>query len=273
MPEIPEADHFEVLRRHDGSYTLTPTLWRTGWHRLGKGAPTLYELERAGNNMGWERSLEYVATLIKEYHPDFDYAASEENAKFLLRTIKRLNAIEKSVGALAEHLEHSRPDMKRTRAPMDNPKRDVKAAVLSDVMTLSSLKIREELGLARKWKKHQAPTTGVKREDATTRAAIRRGRKLLEYFYGAQEWRRRAIRMRAKRAEWLDLEDQPKEQIYYLLAEARGTSMAEEEHAATQDGFDQLLDEWIAAWERDDEQAANQIGDMDPRFSVAVRQL
>jgi hypothetical protein len=96
---------------------------------------------------------------------------------------------------------------------------------------------------------------------------------LLEHFYGAEEWRRKVARMRAKRAEWLQLEDQTKAQIYYLLAEARGTSIAEEERTASQDGFDQLVDEWIAAWERDDEQAANQIGDMDPRFSVAIRQL
>ena len=191
----------------------------------------------------------------------------------MLRTIKRLNRIEKSVDALRVHLEYSRPDMKVTRAPMDNPKRDVKAAILSDVMSLSSLKIREQLGLTRKWKRPQDHSTTLKREDATTRAAIKRGRALLEHFYGAEEWRRKVARMCAKRAEWFELEDQPKAQIYYLLAEARGTSMAEEEHSASQDGFDQLLDEWIAAWERDDEQAANQIGDMDPRFSVARRQL
>src|SRR5215204_3952494 len=104
-------------------------------------------------------------------------------SNFLLRTIKRLNRIEKSVDALRVHLEYSRPDMKVTRAPMDNPKRDVKAAILSDVMSLSSLKIREQLGLTRKWKTPQAHTTAVKREDATTRKAIKRGRALLEHFY------------------------------------------------------------------------------------------
>lgn len=200
---------------------------------------------------------------------------SEDNADLLLRTLKRLNQIENSAYALQDHLEYAVAGKERVRAPRENPERDVRTAILSDVMGLSSLAIKEELGLVRKWKRPQAHSTGatVKREDATTRVAIKRGRALLEHFYGAEEWRRKVIRMRTKRAEWLELEDQPKAQMYYLLAEARGTSTAEEERTASQDGFDQLLDEWIAAWERDDEQAANHIKDKDLRFDVAIRQL
>jgi hypothetical protein len=184
-----------------------------------------------------------------------------------------LNAIENSVDALWNHLQYAGPDKKKAQAPVENPKSDVRAAILSDVMGLSSLKIREQLGLTRKWKRPQDHSTTVKGEDATTRAAFKRGRAMLEHFYGAEEWRREVARMRAKRAEWLELENQPKAQMYYLLAEARGTSMAEEEHTASQDGFDQLLDEWIAAWEQDDQHIANQIEDRDPRFSVAFHQL
>lgn len=51
MPEIPDADRFEVLRRDDGSYTLIPTTWRTKPFSFGKGSPTFYELEPAGQMM------------------------------------------------------------------------------------------------------------------------------------------------------------------------------------------------------------------------------
>src|SRR5215204_3051103 len=67
MPEIPDAGDFEVLKCDDGSYTLIPTTWRTRPFRFGKGRPTFYELERAGKDMGWGKSLEYVSNLIKEY--------------------------------------------------------------------------------------------------------------------------------------------------------------------------------------------------------------
>jgi hypothetical protein len=275
MPEIPNADDFEVLRRDDGSYTLIPKTWRTRPFRFGKGSPTFYELERAGEDMAWGKSLEYVSNLIKQYQPDFDYAASEDSAYFLLRTLKHLNKIVHATGGLLDHLEYSRPGKKNAHPLMENPERDIRAAILSDVMSLSSLDIKEELGLTRKWKRPQAHSTDatIIREDATMRAAIKRGRSLLEHFYGAEEWHRKVVRMRAKRTEWLELEDQLKAQIYYLLAEARGTTMAEEERAASQDGFDYLLDEWVAAWERDDKQAADQIEDMDPRFSVAIRRF
>jgi hypothetical protein len=61
--------------------------------------------------------------------------------------------------------------------------------------------------------------------------------------------------------------------VYYLLAEAHGTSMEGEERKALQDGFDELLGDWVAAWERDDKQSAEKFKEADPRFSTALRQL
>lgn len=69
------------------------------------------------------------------------------------------------------------------------------------------------------------------------------------------------------------IENEPKKQIYYLLAEYHGTSLAEEEKVGRQDGFDHLLEEWIAALERDDLSAAAKIRDMDPRFEQAIYKL
>ena len=77
--------------------------------------------------------------------------------------------------------------------------------------------------------------------------------------------------MRKKRAEWLELED--KDQIYYLLAERRGTSITEERLAGRQDGFDQLLEEWLVAPEQDDQSTADEIWARDPRFQEALDQF
>jgi hypothetical protein len=43
--------------------------------------------------------------------------------------------------------------------------------------------------------------------------------------------------------------DDPKEQIYFLLAKARGTSPEQERLSAETDGFDRKLEEWIAVVE------------------------
>jgi hypothetical protein len=57
------------------------------------------------------------------------------------------------------------------------------------------------------------------------------------------------------------------------LAECHGTSIEEEQMAASQDGFDQLMKEWIAALERGDMQMANNIVGKDPRFEEIIRQI
>ena len=79
--------------------------------------------------------------------------------------------------------------------------------------------------------------------------------------------------MRALRARWLELDDQPKKQVYYLLAEDKGTSLEVEEAAAMQDGFDQLLEEWIAAHLRGDDRAAAWLMSKDPRFEQFFTKL
>jgi hypothetical protein len=275
IPELPDAEHFEVFQLNGGSYTLVTKGSGTKSVRFGKG-PTFFELERAGEDIGWGKSWAYVEDLIKQFQPDFDFTASEDNARFLLRTLKHLNELENRRYALWNHLQHSSPGKKKAKIPRVNPDRDVKAAILSDVMDLSSLDIAETLGFERVWKDPPKPWTlsdEKKRENATARTAAERGRELLRHFYGAEEWQQKVARMRALRAEWLALENQPRAQVYYLLAEARGTSIEAEERKALQDGFDELVRAWIAAWERGDRQTADEIKAADPRFDIALRQF
>jgi hypothetical protein len=180
--------------------------------------------------------------------------------------LKKIDQAAGSIRALRTHLEYVNPGKKSAVAPMKDPQRDVEAAILSDVLDLSSLEIEKELGFS------TPKNADIKRENRTAVVAANHGRLLLRHYFGVEGWEKRVERMREARVRWLSLDEQPKKQIYYLLAERRGTSIAEEEHEASQDGFDRLLDEWAAAVERNDCSAAKHISTLDYRFTQALRQ-
>jgi hypothetical protein len=267
IPPVPNDHDFEVVRRDDGRYTLI-TIERYVNSSTG---PSLYDLVRGGGSppIGSDY-LEYGSDIIKQYQPDFDYSASEEHALLLLRTLERINKVRESVQDLQNFLWYSTPENhNRAVPPIKDPQRDVKAAVLQDVHDLSTLEIGDTL-------RFKAPSDldkARKRENAAVRAAAQRGRELLHYYFGAEEWRQKAERMHDLRARWLELEDQPKKQIYYLLAEHKGTSLEVEEAAGIQDGFDQVLEEWFAARLRGDLRAAIRLMDKHPRFEQFTLQL
>ena len=258
IPPEPNGHNFEVMRRDDGRYTLV-TIERYVNSSTG---PTLYDLVRRGDFPPIGRDyLEYGSDIIKRYQPDFDYSASEEHALLLLRTLERIKKVRESVEDLQSFLSYSTPENhNRAVPPIKAPQRDVKAAVLQDAHGLSTLRIGEILNFDTPSDPH------IKRENRAVAKAAQRGRELLHYYFGAEEWWQKAERMRALRAKWLDIGDQPKKQIYYLLGERRGTSLEAEEAAAIQDGFDRLLEEWIAALLRGDDRTAKRLMSKDPRF-------
>ena len=225
IPPAPNDHDLEVMRRNDGSYTVIPKSMHYVQDSTGA---SLYDLARRGGFVVGDDYLEYGSNIIKQYQPDFDYSASEEHALLLLHTLERINKVRESIEDLQNYLWYSSPE-KHNRAvpPIRNPTRDVTVAVLQDVFGQSTLEIGETL-------RFKAPSDldkMVKREHATVRAAAQRGRELLHYYFGVEEWRQKAERMRALRTRWLEIGDQPKKQIYYLLAEHRGTSLEEEERS------------------------------------------
>jgi hypothetical protein len=260
IPPAPNDHDLEVMRRDDGRYTVIPKMMH---YVQGSTGASLYDLARRGGFVVGDDYLEYGNNFIKQYQPDFDYSASEEHALLLLHTLERINKVRESIEDLQNYLWYSSPE-KHNRAvpPIRNPMRDVTVAVLQDVFGLSTLEIGETL-------RFKAPSDldkMRKREHATVRAAAQRGRELLHYYFGVEEWRQKAERMRALRTRWLEIGDQPKKQIYYLLGEHRGTSLEAEEAAAIQDGFDQLVEEWVAARLRGDDRMAVWLMRKDPRF-------
>jgi hypothetical protein len=264
LSEIPPApnDHdFEVMRRDDEKYILTPKVLRLV--RSGRDGPSLYDLARRGDFVFADNYLEYGSYIIKQYQPDFDDSESEEHALLLLHTLQRINKVREGIQDLQNFLWYSTPENhKKAVPPIRNPTRDVTAAVLQDVFGLSTLKIGETL-------RFKAPSDPhIKHENRAVAAAAQRGRELLHFYFGAEEWKQKAERIRALRALWfkLDEDDQVKKQVYYLLGERKGTSLEVEEAAAMRDGFDQLLEEWITARLRGDDRAAALLMSKDPRF-------
>ena len=237
-----------------------------GQFRFGKG-PLFINLARQADYVPFTEYLEYGNDIIRQYQPDFDYTESEEQAYFLLLALERLNKVREQLQGFREYLGMRGQTRRKAVPPVKEPERDIRAAILQDIIGMSSRDIGETLGFKPPKDLH------IKRENAAVRAAARRGRQLLEYYFGADEWRQKVERMREERARWLAMENEPKKQIYYLLAEYHGTSLAEEEEAGRQDGFDHLLEEWIAALERDDLSAAAKIQDMDSRFEQAIYKL
>jgi hypothetical protein len=253
------------MRRDDGRYTLVPKALRT-FARLRRW----YELTRQGHiRPGFENYLEFGSNIIRQYQPDFDYSRSEEEANLLLNTLERINRVRESVEDLQNHLWYSDAKKRKAVPPVRDPQRDVRAAVLQDVFDVDTFQIGEILLF-------DAPSElekRRKRELAAVRVAARRGRELLHYYFGVEEWEAKVERIRALRRLWFELDDQPKKRIHYLLAEHRGTSLEEEEAAATRDGFDQLLEEWISARLREDDKTENSLLDRDSRFEEFITQF
>jgi hypothetical protein len=170
---------------------------------------------------------------------------------------------------MQNYLWYSKPNKNKAVAPTKDPQRDVRASVLQDIFDLSTLRIGEALGF-------KAPSDldkSRKHENAAVRAAAQRGRELLHQYFGVDGWRQKVERVRANRVLWHELEDQPKAQVYYLLAECHGTSIEEEDKLSSRDGFDKLFEEWIAALMHDDMQTAGRIVHKDPRFEEIIRQI
>jgi hypothetical protein len=255
------------LRRDDGEIGLVPAAWRT--MRFSNGPSFITLARQRTGSLSTTPQLSVVVLwatqLIEHYHPDFSDWPQEQRTDYLMRTLDKLREASKSVEGLQRHLEHAGPRKYRAVPSVRKPERDVKAALLREVLDFSTLRIGEELGFS------PPAEPAIKRENPAVRMAIGRGLELLEHFFGVEGWQDKKRRMRDERARWLSMVGQPKQQFYYLLAELRGTSAEEEERIAVDDGFDMLLDEWLAADDHEDHQRAIRIQLSDPRFDALGR--
>jgi hypothetical protein len=252
LKALPPRAALVPMRLLDGRTELVPKAWKS--LRFGSGPP-IFEAARRDyeawvQGLRWanvpsvDRAPKYLIEMIRRQVPDFDGFAEEEQIDFVVRTQEKIEKIRASVEGLILHLEYATPGKHKAFPPLEDPLRDIKAAVFTDVM--SSRRAGELLRVP-------VPETDKDRhENQTVRKMANRGRQLLLISFGRAGWAIRVERMRENRRWWERWEslDDPKEQIYALLAKARGTSAEHERASSKDDGFDHLLDEWIAVSEQ-----------------------
>ena len=232
----------------DGRTELAPKEWKG--IRFG-GGPPIFESARHHYDAWAGGPQDHLATtrkgltdMIQRYIPNFDSYTDKEQVGFIIRTQEKINAIHDGVEALIAHLEYGAPDKRKPFPPLKNPRLNVRAAVFCDVLG-SSKTAGELLGIP-------LPTTDQYRnENQTVRKMAVPGRELLHSYFGEAEWAAKVRRMREYHQWWQQFKslDDSKEQIYFLLAKARGTSPDQERLSAKTDGFDRKLDEWVAVVE------------------------
>ena len=251
LSEMPVAEKFVPIELVGGRTELAPEEWK---HlRFGKGPP-IFESARTHFD-AWGKvwmdgsplthARKYATDLILRYVPNFHDLSDKEQIDLLIRTQEKLNKVRDSAEDLIQHLEYATPKNKKATAPLKNPSHNVRAAVFMDVMG-SSRRAGELLGVP-------LPTSDKDRhENQTVRQRAKLGRELLHQHFGKAGWEAMAARIREHLGWWdyFNAIEGEKEQVYALVAKARGTSAADERRRAEGDGFSALLDEWIPIVER-----------------------
>jgi len=280
LAALPPRATFVPMKVVDGRTELVPAGWKS--LRFGSGPP-IFEAARL-NYKAWtqgqrwanvpsvDRAPEYLTEMIRRHVPIFDEYAENEQIDFIVRTQAKIDEMWESVEALIIHLEYSAPDKHKALPPLKEPLRDIKAAVFTDV--LGSRRAGELLGI-------DLPKSDESRnENQTVRKMADRGRQLLHGYFGETEWKNKVERIREYHQWWERWEsiDDPKDQIYALLAKARGTSSGYERLSAAEDGFDELLDEWIAVAEQhqnamETSDRSDNLDDQDEAYRAARRLL
>ncbi len=246
------------LELPDGRGALIPSRWKS--LHFGKG-PSLAELCRRNYEGAWHPydgaedpilgAVERARQLAQDAQPDFDDHPANLQAQYLLRTLRKMVAIEKAYAVLEQHLTYGRPGRGNAAKPTKTHERDVHAALLADVLG----RTRSEVGKAQ----GQKPPPPDRYYNSTVEQSISRGRDLLTRAFSEGEgWPAVRDRLRAMRG-WrqrckalLDVGHDEEQEFYGLLAEARATTRGKEHTLALSDGFQHTLENWLKAWASDD---------------------
>src|SRR5215218_3062312 len=230
----------------DGRLELAPKSWKG--LRFGKG-PFVYELAR-GNIEAWSGGCSFldearkseIGKLVRRHVPGFDGYPVKAQIDFMKRTAEKVEAVQHALAELATHMEYATPHRKAV-PPLRNVEDRIRAAVFSDMMK-STRRAGELLGVPCK--------DMVRHENQVVRKRAKLGRELLHNYFGESEYE--AIIDRVQRYhrwwKWFGTIEDPKEQMYVLLAEAHGTLTDREKRRASEDGFAEKLDKWVAIVER-----------------------
>jgi hypothetical protein len=153
-----------------------------------------------------DRPLQYAQALLRYYRPVFDSLPKEEQRELIGDCCERVNALLDSTRHLVEFLEYGFPGRDQ-RPAVENPSRDVEAAVLREVEGLKHREIAERLGV------EISEKSAVVGDYSTVAKMVQRGRDILERAYGHDRWDELAESMRQELSDWKELsaEEQMKE--------------------------------------------------------------
>jgi len=244
---LPAGSGLVRINLLDGRTKLAPRAWKG--LRFGKGRP-IYESAR-GNFEAWSGGRSFleearrseIGRMIRRLVPDFDGYTDKEQVDFMVRTQDKIDAVKQSANDLADHLEYARPDTPRAVPPRKELALKVRAAVFSDILK-STRRAGELLGIPHKDKV-------ARHENQRVRKMAKIGRDLLHDYYGKSEYEAKIERIQRYYGwwKWFSSIEDPKEQMYILLAEVHGTSAELEKRRGNEDGFTEKLDEWVTVVE------------------------
>ena len=253
VASLPPDPDFVPITLAGGRIEWAPAGWKG--LRLGKGSPIL---EAAKLNYDFwagkgplspgaraARSAERFTDMIRPFVPDFDNYDKRQQTDYIIRTQEKIAAVRESVEDLVKHLKYATPDKYKAVPPLKEPVLKVRAAVFSDMLK-STRQAAEILGVP------STKTDKIKHENGRVKTRAKLGRALLHDFYGKSEYEVMIGRMQQYHRwwKWFDSIDDPRKQMYVLLAEVEGTSTEYEVLRATEDGFADKLEEWVGVVER-----------------------
>jgi hypothetical protein len=175
-----------------------------------------------GMPIGIDRSIEYVAALLRYYWPGFDSLPHEDQLAQIERACGYVNEYLKSLRNIRAFLEYGRIDVplkSAIRSARKYAQKDVWAAVFRDVEGLKDRELGELL---------QMPPTDhdvIKGDNQTARKTADRGREFLEKALGKEGWKKQIEAMTAEVVWWRSLSKE--ERGVVRKAEEKGSTLEE----------------------------------------------
>ncbi|HVF02186.1 MAG TPA: hypothetical protein VNA27_12760 [Rubrobacteraceae bacterium] len=142
--------------------------------------------------------VSYALALLHYYRPGFDTLPEEERRSLLVGCCERINKAIAATRQLTGFLEYGAPNRDQ-RPAVEDPHRDVEAAVLRDVEKESYRRIAEHLRIGISEKARHVGDYSTVAKMAT------RGRDILERAFRRDGWKHVAAEMRAERVRRSEL--------------------------------------------------------------------
>ncbi|MDX5895285.1 hypothetical protein [Rubrobacter radiotolerans] len=192
-----EGRPLDIGRLREVLPEIVPSYGESVWDRWTKAIKQRHT-GKVLRELRHHQALDYVLSLLRYHHPDFDALPIDERIDLIAETCAHVNEFLEGLRKLVAFLEHRSPG-RRGPASTRVAARDIKAAILKDVDGLTYREIGEELCIP-------IPADFLYKGDhPTVRKMVGRGRKALEGALGKEGWQTQIEAMRAEAERWRSL--------------------------------------------------------------------